>query len=120
MRNVDRAVADHLNVWAVRDRDKRAAAIAKVYTENVTSVDPDEIVHGRDALNTRIQALQDQFSGLEFIIDGSIQHHHDHAMYAWHQPTPAGDVAGWDVLHFTGDLIDQAVMFIPGLDANDA
>lgn len=116
MRNVDRAVADHLNVWAVRDPDERAATIAKVYTEDVTIVEPDEILRGRDALNKRIGLLQDQFSGLEFIIDSPIQHHHDYAMYAWRQPTPAGDVVGWDVLHFTGDLIDRAVMFIPGLD----
>ena len=37
-------------------------------------------------------------------------------MHEWKQPTAIqpGDVKGWDVLHFEDDLIDQAVMYIPG------
>lgn len=40
-------------------------------------------------------------------------------MYQWNQPTEtrAEDVIGCDVLHFDGDLIDSAVMFIPGFEA---
>jgi hypothetical protein len=118
MRDIKKLVEAHLHVWAVSDPRERGEQIARVYTENVTVVEPDGIVHGREALNVRIGRLQEHFSGLEFSVTGPIQHHHDYAMYQWNQPTEIRpeDVTGWDVLHFDGDLIDTAVMFISGFD----
>jgi hypothetical protein len=118
LRDVDKLVKAHLNIWAVTDSRERAAGIERVYTVDVTIIEPDGVVRGRAALNERITQLQQHFSGLEFSVNGSIQYHHDYAMYEWQQPTAiqAEDVTGWDVLHFEGDLIDQAVMFIPGFD----
>ncbi|MFD7446633.1 nuclear transport factor 2 family protein [Streptomyces sp. NPDC059909] len=116
MRDVSKLVESHLNVWAISDPADRAAELARIYTADVTIVEPDGIVVGRDALNARIGKLQEHFGGLVFNVSGSIEHHNDYAMYAWHQPVAnrAEDVFGWDVLHFDGDLIDRAVMFIPG------
>ncbi|MFD8001779.1 nuclear transport factor 2 family protein [Streptomyces mirabilis] len=121
MHNITKLVEAHLHAWAVSDPHQRAEHIARIYTEDVTVVEPDGIVHGTDALNARIGRLQEHFSGLEFSVNGSIQHHHDYAMYQWTQPTDTRleDVIGWDVLHFDGDLIDRAVMFIPGFDLLD-
>ena len=118
MRDVEKLVQAHLKAWTIPDRGERAAEIARVYTQDVTIVEPDGVLHGRDALNTRIGQLQQLFSGLEFSVNSLIEHHHDYAMYEWRQPTAIGseDVTGWDVLHFDGDLIDQTVMFIPGFD----
>jgi hypothetical protein len=118
MGDIGKLVQEHLNAWAIPDPDQRARHIEQVYAENVTIVEPDGVVHGRDALNARIGQLQEHFSGLEFAVIGSIEHHHDYAMYQWRQPaaTRPDDVIGWDVLHFDGDVIDQAVMFIPGFD----
>ena len=118
MRNVEEIVKSHLSVWAVSDPDERTAQIGRVYTQDVTIVEPDGVVHGRAALNKRIGLLQQHFSGLQFSINGPIHHHHDFAMYEWRQPTAiqSDDIVGWDVLHFQGDLVDQAVMFIPGFD----
>jgi SnoaL-like domain len=119
MRDVEKIVTSHLNVWTVSDPDERAAEIGRVYTDDVTVVEPDGVVHGRAALNKRIGVLQQHFSGLEFLVNGSIHHHHDYAMYEWRQPTAiqSDDIVGWDVLHIRDGLIDQAVMFIPGFDA---
>jgi hypothetical protein len=118
VRDVEKLVKAHLNVWAVADPSERAAEIARVYTQDVSVVEPDGVVRGRAALNERITQLQEHFSGLEFSVSGPIHHHHDYAMYEWRQPTAiqAEDVTGWDVLHFDDGLIDQAVMFIPGFD----
>lgn len=51
-------------------------------------------------------------------MNGSIEHHNGYAFYQWAQPATekSDEVLGWDVLHFDGDLIDRAVMFIPGFD----
>lgn len=116
MRDIKKLVDDHLSVWAVTDPQERAGRIAAIYTEDVTVVEPDGIVRGRDALNSRIGLLQEHFAGLVFSLATPIEHHHDYAMYQWNQPTETRteDVTGWDVLHFDGDLIDHAVMFIPG------
>ena len=118
MRDIKELVDNHLNTWTISDPHERAEQIAKVYTEDVTVVEPDQIVRGRDALNARIGLLQEHFAGLEFSVVGPIEHHHDYAMYQWNQPTATRPepVTGWDVLHFDGDLIDNAVMFIPGFE----
>jgi hypothetical protein len=118
MFDVQKLVQAHLGAWAVTDPDERAAEIARVYTEGVTVVEPDGIVRGRNALNARIGLLQVHFSGLEFTVNSPILHHHDYVMYEWTQPTAirSESVTGWDVLHFSGNLIDHAVMFIPGFD----
>ncbi|AEY85391.1 isomerase [Streptomyces hygroscopicus subsp. jinggangensis 5008] len=119
MRDVRKLVDSHLHAWSVTDPVERAEQIARIYTENVTVVEPDGVVHGREALNARITRLQEHFAGLEFSVTTPIEYHHDYAMYQWAQPTETRpeDVVGWDVLHFEGDLIDRAVMFIPGFDA---
>jgi hypothetical protein len=88
MRDVEKLVRAHLNVWTIPDREERVAEIAHVYAQDVTIVEPDGVLPGRDALNTRIGQLQQQ----------------------------SEDVTGWDVPHFDGDLIHQAVMFIPRFD----
>jgi hypothetical protein len=118
MRDIEKLVQEHLSAWAIPDPHERARHIEQVYAENVTIVEPDGVVRGRDALNARIGQLQEHFSGLEFSVIGSIEYHHDYAMYQWKQPTATRprDVMGWDVLHFDGDVIDQAVMFIPEFD----
>jgi hypothetical protein len=119
MRDVHKLVEAHLHAWTVSDATERAAEIARIYTTDVTVVEPDGVVRGRDALNARIGSLQQHFSGLEFSLNGEIHHHNDYAMYEWRQPTAirSEDVIGWDVLHFEGDRIDRAVMFISGFDA---
>lgn len=121
MDNVTKLVKDHLALWAVTDSDDRAARIARCYTPEVRVVEPDRVVVGREALDTRIDQLQKHFGGLSFVVTGSIEHHHGYASYQWVQPATAksGEVLGWDVLHFDGDLIDCAVMFIPGFDELD-
>lgn len=122
MRDVESLVKAHLNAWALTDPQQRAAEIERVYTENVTIVEREGMVHGREALNEHIGQLQQQFSGLELSVNGAIHRHHDHAMYEWQLPTALQpqNVTGWDVLHFEGDLIDQAIIFIAGFDDLDA
>jgi hypothetical protein len=118
MNDVTKLVEAHLALWAITDSNDRAAQIAQSYTPDANVVEPDGVVVGREALNTRIGQLQEHFGGLSFIVNGSIEHHNGYASYLWAQPATAksDEVRGWDVLHFDGDLIDCVVMFIPDYD----
>jgi hypothetical protein len=53
------------------------------------------------------------FAGRACSVVGAIERH-DYAMFEWHQPTATGspESPDWAVLHFDGDLIDHAIMFI--------
>jgi hypothetical protein len=118
LNDVTKLVEAHLALWAITDSNDRAARIAQSYTPDVNVVEPDGVVVGREALNTRIKHLQGHFGELSFIVNGSIEHHNGYASYHWAQPATAksDEVLGWDVLHFDGGLIDCLVMFIPGYE----
>lgn len=118
MRDVEKIVMNHLNAWAITDATERASALASVYTEDVRVVEPDGVVRGRSDLNDRIGQLQEHFSGLSFTLKGAIESHHDYAHYQWSQPAEgrSEDVTGYEILHFEGDLIAEAIMFIPVFD----
>lgn len=118
MNDVTKLVEAHLALWATTDSDDRTAQIAQSYTPDVYVVEPDGVLVGREALNTRIGRLQEHFGGLSFVVNGAVEHHNGYASYQWVQPATAksDEVRGWDVLHFDGDLIDRLVMFIPGFD----
>ncbi|MET7992054.1 nuclear transport factor 2 family protein [Amycolatopsis sp. NPDC005232] len=118
MEDVDQLVEGHLAAWMIADTPERGAALGRVYTEDVTVVEPDRVLRGREALNERITELHRLFGGLEFTVLGSIQRNQDYALYQWSQPVPGRTepITGWDVLTFEGELITHVVMFIPGFD----
>jgi len=81
MQDIQKLVDAHLKAWTIRDADERAVELTRVYPENITVVEPDGIVRGRDALNARIGRLREHFGGLAFSIVGAISHHHGYVMY---------------------------------------
>ena len=58
------------SVFNVRDPQRRAEAIARNYTEDVTWTDPDGTTQGREALNDRAQKLLDRLPGFVFTVAG--------------------------------------------------
>ena len=52
-------LANLFEVFNVRDPERRLAAIARNYTEDVTWSDPDRTTHGREKLNEQAQKLID-------------------------------------------------------------
>ncbi|HEX6108432.1 MAG TPA: nuclear transport factor 2 family protein [Ktedonobacteraceae bacterium] len=92
----------HANLFEVfneRDPQRRIAAIAKTYTADVVFSDPDEIVTGREALNTKAQHLLDKAPGFVFTAAGPIYENHDLGYLAWHFG-PVGQtpvVSGMDI-----------------------
>ena len=114
-------VESHLRIWELADPTQRAAEIERIYAPDVEIVEPDGVIHGRDQLNNRIDQLQRHFGGMSFMVSGAVTAHNGYAFYRWDQADAQGEhtTHGWDVLHFDGDRIDRAVMFIPGFDSLD-
>jgi SnoaL-like domain len=87
----------HSNLYEVfseRDPDRRWAAIARTYTEDVTFIDPDGEFVGWQALSDRAQELLDGASaGDVFEEDGPTYVGADAAALAWRFGPPGKPVA---------------------------
>jgi hypothetical protein len=112
-------VESHLAIWELGNATERAAEIDRIYTPNVEIIEPDGVIHGRAELNHRIGQLQDHFGGMSFTISGPVMSHNGYAFYPWDQQDRHGQhiANGWDILHFDGEHIDHAVMFIADFDS---
>jgi hypothetical protein len=93
----------HINlheVFAERDPDARRAAIERAYAEDVSFIDPEGAVVGRQALNDRAQKLLDGApAGFVFQEDSPRYISPDTAALAWRFGSPGSPVArGIDIL----------------------
>ena len=87
-------------VFAERDPERRRAAIERTYTEDVTFIDPDREVAGRQALSDQAQKLLDG-APADFVFeeDGPRYVGTDTAALAWRVGPPGNPVArGIDIL----------------------
>ena len=76
--------ANLFDVFNERDPERRSAAIARTYADDVVFSDPDEIVTGREALNHKAQQLLDKAPGFVFTAAGPIYENHDLGYLSWH------------------------------------
>jgi SnoaL-like protein len=87
------------SVFNVRDPQRRAEAIARNYTEDVTWTDPDGATQGREALNDRAQKLLDRLPGFVFTVAGPAYVSGNLGLLAFHMGVPEQPpaVSGIDV-----------------------
>jgi hypothetical protein len=99
--------ANLFDVFNERNPERRVAAIARTYTDDVVFSDPDEIVTGREALNNKAQKLLDKAPDFVFTAAGPICVNHDLGYLAWHFG-PEGQppvVSGMDIALVKGGRI---------------
>jgi hypothetical protein len=92
--------ANLFEVFGERDRDRRRAAIARVYTEDVVLHDPDGVVSGPTALDAKVQDILDGAPGFAFRASGPARQCDDLGLLAW-ELGPEGEppvVTGIDVV----------------------
>jgi len=83
-------VERYLETWNETDPDVREAALASVWAEDATYVDPLANVAGRDAISDLIGAVQQQVPGHTFrLVDDEVDAHHN-VMRFWWELVPAG------------------------------
>jgi hypothetical protein len=90
----------HQEVFNEQDPQRRAAAIAEVFTEDVVFTDPERTVTGRDDLTAAVTGLLAQSPGFVFTPAGPFRGVGELGMLPW-QLGPAGGqpvVGGLDVV----------------------
>lgn len=105
MRPIDDLVDRYLQTWNENDPDVRRKAIDELWAENGVYTDPIAVAVGRDAIDATIAAVQGQFAGLVFTLDGPVDAHHNLARFTWHLG-PQGEEAlfvGFDVAVLNAD-----------------
>lgn len=105
-----------LEVFNERDADRRAAAIAAVYTPDVTFHEPDAAIHGPAALGVRVQQLLDRAPGWVFQPSGTASVNHDLGRLTWRFGPEGGPavVTGMDVAIVDAGRIRALYVFIDG------
>ena len=89
----------YIDTWNERDPAARRRALAELWTDDGTYVDPLVVAQGRDAIDATIGAAQAQFPGFTFALAGPVDAHHDQARFTWTLGQPGGEplVVGFDV-----------------------
>ncbi|MEU0185457.1 hypothetical protein ABZ312_30455 [Streptomyces sp. NPDC006207] len=109
-------IAKHLEVWMTPDPAGRAEAMEGIYTEDITIMEPDQVIVGRDAINAYITAVQRQAPPLSGLITGHLQNR-EFIHWAWDFGFPGGKSAlGSEILQLDGDLIEKVVIFSADMD----
>jgi hypothetical protein len=96
-----------LSVFNERDPQRRAAAIADTYSDEVQWIDDEGTATGHDELNTKAAELQEKLSGLHFVKSGPVRQTRGLGYLAWDVRTP-DDVtvaSGFDVAEIANDRI---------------
>jgi len=99
--------ANLLDVFNERDASKRRAAIDRTYAAGVTWTDAEGVTTGRDALEAKCVALQQQLDNLQFVTAGPVHALPNFGYLAWHLAGPDGTpvMSGFDVAMVNDGMI---------------
>jgi hypothetical protein len=75
--------ANLLEVFGERDHERRRAAIARTYADDVVFSDPDEVVTGHDALDAKAASILAGAPGFVFSPAGRVYVNQDLGYLAW-------------------------------------
>ncbi|MFF2199934.1 nuclear transport factor 2 family protein [Streptomyces sp. NPDC058145] len=101
MSDLTTTVSRYLDIWNEADADKRAAAIAELFTADAPYIDPLAAVEGPEGFGAVVAGARDQFKGLTFELHGTVDAHHNQARFQWGLVTEPGAepiAIGFDVL----------------------
>jgi hypothetical protein len=113
--------ANLLEVFGERDAALRRAAIERTYTEDVTFLDPEEIVVGYDALDAKAGRLLAEAPGFVFAAGGPVYVNHDMGYLTW-QLGPEGQapvVRGLDACFIRDGRIAKVYTILLNDPTND-
>jgi hypothetical protein len=76
-------LANLLEVFNERDEAKRSAAIDRTYAQDVRWTDAEGVTTGREALEAKCVALQEQLGSLQFATAGPVRQLPNFGYLAW-------------------------------------
>ncbi|MBV2355200.1 nuclear transport factor 2 family protein [Streptomyces sp. J2-1] len=101
MSDLTTTVSQYLDIWNEADADKRAAAVAELFTADAPYIDPLVAVEGHAGFAAVVAGAREQFQGLSFELHGTVDAHHNQARFQWGLVTAPGTepvAIGFDVL----------------------
>jgi len=111
--------ANLLAVFNERDESKRRAAIDRTYAADVRWTDAEGVSTGRDALDAKCVALQQQLGPLQFEAAGPVHELPNFGYLAWQLIGPDGApvMSGFDVAMVDGGVITELYTVLTPPDA---
>ena len=110
-------LANLLEVFNERDEAKRLSAIERTYAPNVHWTDAEGVSTGRDALEAKCVALQQQLGDQQFSASGPVHQLLNFGYLAWHLVDPTTgqpSMSGFDVAVIAdGAITDLYTVLIP-------
>ena len=92
MSDMQRLIDDHLAAYADPDRQRRSAAVQRLWAEDAQLVDPPLAAHGHAQIVDQADHLLAQFPGHRLRRRSGIDLHHGAARYGWQLLAPDGRV----------------------------
>ena len=105
MNDIHRLIDEHLAAYADPDRQRRSAAVRRLWVEDAQLIDPPLAARGHAQIIEQAEQLQAQFPGHRLRRSSGIDLHHGVARYGWQLLAPGGAVVleGIDFAQFDGD-----------------
>lgn len=92
MNDIHRLIDDHLAAYADPDRERRSAAVQRLWAEDAQLIDPPLAARGHAQIIDQAEQLLAQFPGHRFRRSSGIDLHHGVARYGWQLLAPDGPV----------------------------
>ena len=104
MSDIQRLIDDHLAAYTDPDRQRRGAAVPRLWAEDAQLIDPPLAARGHAQIIDQAEQLLAQFPGHRFRRSSGIDLHHGVARYGWQLLAPGGQVVieGIDFAQFDG------------------
>ena len=102
--------ANLLDVFNERDHERRRAAIARIYADDIRWTEDDGVTIGHDALDAKAIELQAKLGNLQFVAVGRTYRTLGLGYLAFQLVEPSGDTAvssGFDVAIVRDDVIAE-------------
>jgi SnoaL-like domain len=109
--------ANLLEVFNERDHERRRAAIARTYADDIRWTDDDGVTTGRDALDAKAAELQAKLGDLQFIATGPVYQTLGLGYLAFQLVKPgssAPEVSGFDVAIVRDGIIAELYTVLTG------
>lgn len=90
MAEVNGVIDRYFAIWNETDAAQRQNLIAKTYAPDATYLDPLVSGDGHEGIDTMVAAVQGQFPGFQFQLNGAIDSFRDRVRYQWELVSPAG------------------------------
>ncbi|MEU7217267.1 nuclear transport factor 2 family protein [Nocardia iowensis] len=117
--SMETVVAKYLEAWNATDPAARKAAVAAIFTEQATYVDPLMAVTGHAEIDAGIAAAQAKFPGWVFRPAGPIDAHHNQVRFTWSLGPEGAEapIIGFDVAVVENGRIAKVYGFLDKVPA---